>query len=129
MEASVNGYSPNEMAELRARLLLLNETPVNLKEDYLLHHISGFNSQITVEKGIFPDLWAKMKRSPDLFLRKARLAAVYQLKMSNTIEHILDFRLGLIKNRQLSVSFRGQRKNNVYSGNPHVIEVKGKCKL
>ncbi len=121
MEASVNGYSPNEMAELRARLLLLNETPVNLKEDYLLHHISGFNSQITVEKGIFPDLWAKMKRSPDLFLRK--------LKMSNTIEHILDFRLGLIKNRQLSVSFRGQRKNNVYSGNPHVIEVKGKCKL
>ena len=130
MDININGYSADQIAEFRARLLLLNETPPNQRENYhLLHFINGYNAAITVEKGIFPDLWAKMKRQPTDFLRQARLAAVYHLKMTNTVERILELKLGLIKNKTMSVRFRGQRKNF----NPHressAIEVIGSCKL
>ncbi len=129
MEVSINGYSADQIAELRARLLLLNETPPNQKENYLHHFIVNCDNKKRIEKSIFPDLWTKMKRRPTDFLRQARLAAVYHLKISNTIEHILELKLGLIKNQTMSIRFRGQRKNYNSCQEPCIIEVTGSCKL
>ncbi|MEM9272887.1 MAG: DUF4062 domain-containing protein [Cyanobacteria bacterium P01_F01_bin.143] len=129
MEVNINGYSADKIAELRARLLLLNENPPHQKEDFLNHLILNYDSNKRIEKSIFPDLWTKMKRRPTDFLRQARLAAVYHLKMTNTVEQILELKLGFINNKTMSVLFRGQRKNfNLYR-EPYVIEVKGSCKL
>lgn len=129
MEVNINGYSADQIAELRARLLLLNENPPHQKENLLNHFMMNYDSNKRIEKSIFPDLWTKMKRRPTDFLSQARLAAVYHLKITNTIEHILELKLGLIKNQTMSVRFRGQRKNFSLDREPYLIEVKGSCQL
>jgi hypothetical protein len=127
-----NGYSADQIAELRARLLLLNEIPANQsKNDSFLttQFINGYNSVLKVEKGIFPELWVRLKTQPKLFLPQARLAAVYHLKMSHTVEHILELKLGPLKNDVMPVRFRGRRKQVYSNQTPAVIEVVGKCAL
>lgn len=132
MEMSVNGYSADQIAELRARLLLLNETPsIQSKNDSSLidSWVKGYDNAVKVEKSIFPDLWTRLKTQPHLFLPHACLAAVYHLKMSRTVEHILELKLGLIKDNVMSVQFRGQRKSFYINQEPAIIQVQGPCPL
>lgn len=91
--------------------------------------ISGYDSVVKVEKGIFQDLWARLKTQPKLFLPQARLAAVYHLKMSHTVEHVLELKLGPLKNGVMPVRFRGRRKQVYINQTPAVIEVVGNCAL
>jgi hypothetical protein len=131
MEVNLSGYSADEIAKLRTRLLLLNETPnIQSKNDSSLinHYVEGYDSTVKIKKSIFPDLWKQLKTQPQLFLYHARLAAVYYLKMSRTVEHILELKLSLIKGNVMSIRFRGQRKQ-IYSQEPAVIEVIGDCHL
>lgn len=132
IEMNIYGYSADQIAELRARLLLLNEIPPNQRNNdsfLTTHFISGYDSVVKIEKGIFPDLWTRMKTQPRLFLPQAWLAAVYYLKMSRTVEHILELKLGPLKNGVMPVRFRGQRKQNYINQTPAVIEVVGNCAL
>lgn len=133
IEFNFNGYSADKIAELRARFLLLNELPPNRQnsnDDYIIHHIkNGYDNCIKVEKCVFINLWATLKNDPQLFLNHARLTAVYHLKMSCIVEHILELKLTLLKNNILSVQFRGQRKQSYGNPEPVVIEVKGNCDL
>jgi hypothetical protein len=131
-EMNVNGYSADQIAELRARLLLLNETLPNQRHNnsfLTTYFISGYDSVVKIEKGIFPNLWGRLKTQPKLFLLQARLAAVYYLKMSCTVEHILELKLGPIKNGVMPVLFRGRRKQDYINQIPAVIEVVGNCHL
>ncbi len=130
-EINFSDCSTDEIARLRARLLLLNETPdIQTKNGSSLINsfVEGYDNAVKVNKSIFPDLWKKLKTQPRLFLYQARLAAVYNLKMSRTVEHILELKLSLIKGNVMSVRFRGQRKQ-VYGQEPAVIEVMGTCHL
>lgn len=132
MYMNIYGYSTDQIAELRARLLLLNEIPPNQRNNdsfLTTHFISGYDSVVKVEKGIFPDLWTRMKTQPRFFLPQARLAAVYYLTMSRTVEHILELKLGPLKNGVMPVRFRGQRKQDYINQTPAVIEVVGNCAL
>ena len=131
MEVSLNGYSADEIAKLRTRLLLLNETPnIQSKNEssWINSYVEGYDNTVKIKKSIFPDLWKQLKTQPQLFLYHARLAAVYYLKMSHTIEHILELKLSLIKGNVMSIRFRGQRKQ-AYGQEPTVIEVIGNCHL
>lgn len=131
MEVNFSDCSADEIAKLRARLLLLNEMPnIQSKNDSSLinHYVEGYDSTVKIKKSIFPDLWKQLKTQPQLFLYHARLAAVYYLKMSRIVEHILELKLSLIKGNVMSVRFRGQRKQ-IYSQAPAVIEVIGNCHL
>ena len=133
MEMSFNGYSADKIAELRARFLLLNELPPTSQnsDNYfmLVSLIKGYENSVKVEKCIFLDLWMKLKNEPQFFLAHARLAAVYHLKRSRTVEHILFLKLTILKNT-ISIYFRGQRKPpNYINREPAVIEVKGNCIL
>jgi hypothetical protein len=128
-----NGYSAAQIAELRARLLLLNETP-SIHEINNFSQINslvegGYNHAVNIKKNIFPDLWKKLKIPPSNFLSHARLVAVYYLKMSWTVEEILELKLGLIKDNVMSVQFRGQRKSPYINQEPAVIQFKGTCPL
>jgi len=133
MEINSNGYSADQIAEFRARLLLLNEIPhiQNNNEfssiDYLVE--GGYYNAIKIKKNIFPDLWTQLKNQPKNFLFHARLAAVYYLKMSWTVEHILELKLGLIKGNVMSVEFRGRRKSYNINQEPVVIQFQGTCPL
>lgn len=131
MEVNLNGYSADEIARLRARLLLLNETPnIQSKNEssWLNSYVEGYDNTVKIKKSIFPDLWKQLKTQPQLFLYHARLTAVYYLKMSRTIEHILELKLSLIKGNVLSIRFRGQRKQSS-SQEPAVIKVIDNCTL
>jgi hypothetical protein len=94
MEINFNSYSADKIAELRARLLLLNETHSIHEKNKLLQIDSlvegGYNNAVTIKRNIFPDLWKKLKIPPTKFLSQARLVAVYYLKMSWTVEDILE---------------------------------------
>lgn len=129
---SVYGYSADRIAELRVRLLLLNEAPyIQSKNDSFLINssVKGYDNAVKVEKSVFPDLWTRLKTQPKLFLCHARLAAVYHLKMSRTVEHILELKLGPIRGNAMSVQFRGRRKSVANNQEPAVIQVKGTCTL
>ncbi|WP_449420564.1 hypothetical protein [Phormidium nigroviride] len=128
------GYSADQIAELRARLLLLNETPSLHKNNNLSQIDSlvegGYDNAVKkIKQNIFPDLWKKLKIPPSKFLPHARLVAVYYLKMSLTVEHILELKLGLIKDNVMSVKFRGQRKSFYINQEPAVIKFQGSCLL
>jgi hypothetical protein len=113
--------------------LLLNETP-SIQEKNNFASIDswvegGYDNAVKIKKNIFPDLWAKLKNQPSKFLPHARLVAVYYLKMSRTVEHILELKLGLIKGNVMSVKFRGQRKSFYTNQEPAFIQFEGTCPL
>lgn len=130
METGVNNLSADDITKLRAQLLLLDEIPQDqLRDNFSMHFISGFQASVKIEKGVFPDFWKHMQAQPGLFIPLARLLAVYNLKASNTVEHILELSLGPVKDNMLPVQFRGQRKRAYANSAPTVIEVCGQCKL
>lgn len=132
MDMAFNGTSADEIATLRARLILLNAPVSSGFSDgapFLQHFISGSNAAVRLEKGIFPDFWKHMVNQPQLFVPLARLLAVFYLKASNTVEHVLELSLGPVSGTRLTVKFRGQRKRIYTNVQPAVIEVVGECEL
>jgi len=132
IEINCYGYSADQIAVLRARFLLLNEIP-SVQNNNQFSQIDslvegGYNNGVKFKKNSFPDLWTKLKNQPT-FLLHARLVAVYYLKMSWTVEHILELKLALIKGNVMSVEFRGQRKSSNINQEPVVIQFKGTCPL
>src|ERR1700730_3609853 len=120
-EVGFNDIRPDEFAVMRARLLLLNEVPPStqqgLNREVLLSFVAGLNSPVQVTKGIFPELWLSFAAEREHFLELARLWAVFHLKASRTVEHILDLRLGPIEGNRMAVRFQGQRQK-IYANRP-----------
>jgi hypothetical protein len=131
MEANHNNYSADEIAELRARLILLGQPlPKDLGRFFPNTQIVGSYNHIgTVEKEIFPELWVRLQTQPRLFLPKAWLTAVYCLKMNRIVEDVLELELGSIKNKVMPVRFRGRRRQAYANQEPSIIEVVGSCTL
>ncbi|NJM22448.1 MAG: hypothetical protein HC907_28945 [Richelia sp. SM1_7_0] len=108
-----NGYSIEEIAELKIRSLLLNEIPKNKNnsnDSMLVCIITGSNSSNTPQKSIFSDIRKKWKDQPKMFLIHARLAAVHLLKSKNIVEHILKFKISHNKN-VLYIDFSAKMQN------------------
>ena len=133
--ASNNGnyYSPDEIAEMWVKIILRinDDSLISNHENYLMldsfiNHSAGGKR---IEPINFPELWKKRKRQKEKFLRIARLAAVYEIKMSGIVDHILELRLGPIKNQLMTVKFRGTRRSRYTNEETKVIEVKGNCSL
>lgn len=121
MEINYNNYSADEIARLRARLMLLGEA---LPKD-----LERFFPTTQVEKGIFPELWIKLQAQPRLFLPKAWLKAVYSLKMNGIVEDVLKLELGPINNKVMPVRFRGRRRQVYANREPSIINFEGSCTL
>ena len=120
MEINYNNYSADEMARLRARLMLLGEPlPKDLEQ---------FFPTTQVEE-IFPELWVKLQTQPRLFLPKAWLKAVYSLKMNGIVEDVLKLELGPINNKVMPVRFRGRRRQVYANREPSIINFEGSCTL
>ena len=130
MEPNFNGHSADEIAELRARLILLGEAlPKDLGRFFTTRFNGPYNHPVTVEKGIFPDLWTKLQTQPTLFLQKAWLWAAYYLKMSQIVEDILELELGPNSNKVMHVRLRGKRKQFYANQEPSIINIVGSCIL
>lgn len=132
MEMVINNTTPDAAAELKAKLLLLNEAieipgPRAGNRDMTASMIMG---SMKVQEGIFPSFWQRYQHDPGLFLPLARLWAIYILKVSNVCEYILDLKLELVENNSaVNVNFRGRRKRPYSNVPPTTIQVSGRCAL
>lgn len=59
----------------------------------------------------------------------ARLAAVFFLKATRTVEHVLELKIGPVRHGSVSVSFRSRRPQRYSNVPPETIEIKGTCPL
>jgi hypothetical protein len=78
-EYGVNSYSADDIAEMRAQLLLLGEKPAAAARDdlgWLMKMETRKESIKTGESGLFHELWVGWKMRATQFLSRARLVAV-----------------------------------------------------
>jgi hypothetical protein len=129
MDFTVNGMTSDQMAEKRARLILLDEPWTTADHDFLF----GLFDRGTVDKkmleAVLPKLWPTHKAKPTEFLRLARLQAICALKVTNTVEHILELTLGPISQDGVQVRFAGKRRQTFTNRPAAVIQVEGECPL
>ncbi|MDQ3802463.1 MAG: hypothetical protein M3416_01210 [Acidobacteriota bacterium] len=140
-EYSFNNYSPDYIAELRARRILLNEKLPdalgvgrggisNLDAGLLEHAVEGgYGSRLRVKDSPFPSLFSALKGDSDEFLAAAKLYAILRLLLTNTVERIHRLELRMKGGAKVSVKFEGQRTPRYSNQPPHVIKVEGTCDL
>ena len=143
-EATVGNISPDQIAEMRARRVLLAEkldaaNPVlsysNTFDQMVLEmHICGMplsshERRLQVLVSPLPLLYRQFGQTPDRFKKFARLISILYLKLSNTVENILRLDLELPGTTQLQVKFKGIRPKFYSNVDPPTIEFEGICSL
>ena len=137
-EMAFNGISADQIAELRARFILLNENPqqnrkqapqFNLNEGMVAALVKGLNSSVKVEGSVLPELWKNVGKDVDTFLPLARLWSVFHLITSNSCEHILELIIGPVADEKVHIKFRGQRHKQYVNADPYIIKFEGFCDL
>lgn len=137
MEATINeggkSHSPDELARLRAGRLLLNDPPIQEHDRRSFHHslvegaITGSGKYQVRESVIRTVFGSHGKRSH--WRELARLQAVFLLKATGTVEHVLDLTIGPVRAGQVNLAFRGRRSPRYTGQEPTLIEVSGDCSL
>lgn len=126
-------YSAEDIARLRAGRILLNDPPevddrksLSFNSDsFLESSIRGSSGQGEVRGSPIRQVYAEHGKRPD-WKHFARLQAVFRLKTSGTVDHILELELGQVRAGKLAVRFRGRRER---FGTTTVIEITGQCPL
>lgn len=124
--------TPEDVAEMRARFVLLKEAPTTGRASRSL----GFNlweHAVTEPQGekIIPPIpatFAKLK-GKGAWRQLARLLVIYLLKSTHTVEHVEDLSIGAVTKSGVKVNFRGVRAKRFSNADPAVIECEGVCPL
>ena len=141
-EMTFGNLSPDKMAEMRARRILLDEKLGELPPDFqnrtgpaglfneatLEMFVRGANG-FQVSSSPIPLLYRSIGNRPGQFEKCARLTSVLYLKLSNTVEEILQFNLKLLNPEQVEVKFKGRRPKRAMNLPPYIFEVNGTCQL
>lgn len=132
-EVATEGYSADDIAELRARRILLNEDlpgSHRRRVSALGGLVRGMSTPLPVERSPFP-MVREMVGAADapLLLTACRLFGVLYLKLSGTVEHVWQLDLALKDPDTLRVDFEGQRRRVYENADPRVIRVEGTCSL
>ena len=129
-------YSPDDIAELRAGRMLINNPPPPRRRSRGFSY-DHFESMIAHSDGSLP-------RTDECIIQKivsdnrdnlgnalnwARLEAVFCLKATRTVESVLELSLGPITDKSLHVRFRGQRPFRYHGESPEIITIEGECEL
>lgn len=136
IEMSLGGTSADNLAEMRARRLLLNENPyvesrdINAITEEIF--IRGQETVVQVAKSPFPELYQHFGSDPTKFLSVAWITAAAYLKLSACVIEVVILQLSLIRMGVpvgLNVSFKGRRKKQYQNRPPHEVIVEGTCNL
>lgn len=135
-------YSADDIAELKAKRLLLNDPPKLLmlrdaqmfspalaERERLENLIRSSSTPVSVEDCAIQSVYRTYKDRPRRFLELARLQAIFFLKAADIVEQVLELSLGPISQEKVHVRFRGKRKHVYVDIKPSVIEVEGDCPL
>jgi hypothetical protein len=138
-EATFENISADKIAEMRAKRILLNEELEFYKDSQNLVdrlnkatlevYVRGLDSPLQPLASPIPLLYQLFGSTPERFRKFARLVSVLYLKLSNTVEHILQLDLDFIDEKNLKVTFRGRRRRGAVNVEPSIIEVNGICSL
>ena len=145
-DMTVNNISPDQIAEMRARRILLDEplktvnpslnqpNLMNQTESDLDFFIGGGGSSyhetgLQIPKSPIPMLYQPFGQTNGRFEKFARLISVLYLKLSNTVEDVLELDFELLNSRKLQVRFKGRRPQRYTNVKPAIIEVDGICLL
>jgi hypothetical protein len=138
MEATINegghSYTPDEIARLRAGRLLVNEPPPKSADERHQAHFSLLEGAIAgsgkyqVRECVIRSIYGRYgKRSS--WWELARLQAIFLLKATETVDHVLDLTIGPVRERKVVVTFRGRRRPRYTGQEPTLIEVSNTCAL
>ena len=143
-EITFGSFSPDKIAEMRARRILLNEKLGELPQDFqnqtgtagLFNEVSlevfvrGSNG-FQISASTIPFLYRSIGRTVGRFEKFARLISVLHLKLSNTVEEILKLDLKLLNPEQVEIKFKGRRSKRYVNvdDEPSIIEFDGICPL
>lgn len=122
-EVAYNNISPDQIAEMRAKRILLDEklgysNPsgfAGFANDSLLESFiqggtsSSYEPGLQIQESPLPNLYLSFGDTPQRFQKFARLTSALYLKLSSTVEDILQLDLQLLNPNQLQVHFKGQR--------------------
>lgn len=135
IEVGTSGKSIDEIAELRARRILLNEKPPaevarwGQVDTMLETLVRGLDASRQLTESPIPALYRQFRTDIPFFLAAARLVAVLELRRTETVEHVLELELRLEDAHRLRVRFRGRRRK-MYTNMPaHEIAFEGACQL
>jgi len=134
----------DQIAYIRAKRLLLDEqldaassslTQVNIFDQMLLEFqirgelSSQYGNRLQALTSPIPELYQHFKTRPKTFEKLARLTSILYLKLSNTVEDILQLDLKLLNPTALQVKFKGQRSQLDINQEPTLLEFEGICPL
>lgn len=133
MEMSIQGLSPDELAQRRIGRLLFNDPPSTSTSGYGEDHfienaISGSFSDVKIEGSVIQDNYRSHGESLD-WRSFARLKAISMMKASGAIEHVLELTIGPVRANRVKVSFRGVRPRRHTNQEPTSIRLDGYCRL
>lgn len=136
--------TPDQIAYMRAKRLLLDEK-LETTNDYIAQTTvfdqmlletairgelsSQYGNRLQVLTSPIPELYQRFKKTPKRFKKFARLISVLYLKLSNTVEDILQLDVELINSRELKVKFKGQQSQPDINEDPVLLEFDGICPL
>jgi hypothetical protein len=132
VDVNYNGVTPEQMAEMRARVLLLDEKPSvwdASRDSGLRSHMLHPLEEAGVKSGIFPGLYKAWKGTQADFPKTARLWAVHYLTASGICDEVLELKLGAIRGGKMSVRFRGSRRERHSGAVLYTVQVVGTCQL
>ena len=137
-EATINegghSYTPDEIARLRAGRLLVNDPPPKAPDQRHHGHFSLLEGAIAgsgkyqVRECVVRSVYAQHGKW-SAWRELARLQAVFLLKATGTVDHVLDLTIGPVRGGKVAVTFRGRRRARYTGREPVLIEVSGTCAL
>ena len=131
-EINFGNTSSDDLAEKRARRILLNENPSEETRDInkmlIENYTAGDGTPISIKKSIFPDLFQQYGNNPKRFLGITWVCAVMLLKLSGAVAEVLHLKFSL-KGNSLEIDFSGKRKKEYVNRPAYEIRVNGVCDL
>lgn len=132
-DIAYNNLSADDLAEIRARRILLDETPPSrgdsLKDTMFELFVEGMGAPFRPKRSPFPILFKETSHDIPYFLAAARLTGVLWLRLSATVEQTLQLDLEMAGPTTLRVVFEGQRRRRYSNEPPPVLRVTGDCQL
>ncbi len=142
-EVTFGSFTPEKLAEERAKRILLNKKLGELPEDFrnrtgqvgvlnevtLEMYVRGTTNGFQISESPIPPLYRIFGQKQAQFEKFARLVSILYLKLSNTVEEILQFDLKLLNSNEVEIKFKGHRHRRFTNVKPYEFEVNGTCQL
>lgn len=137
-ELSVGGYSNDQIAEMRARRILLDEKIDDISNGMLdqFHKQlienslqGGYDSKFAIVRSPLPELYSEFRGNSEEFREAGQLYSVLLLLLTHTVDQILRIDFQLESEGKLSVEFEGARPPRYSNEEPTIVRVQGTFSL